>query len=46
MFRQALRPRPRPQTIGQILAMFGKVDATLAASASKIWFRTEDEANI
>jgi hypothetical protein len=33
-------------TIGQILAMFGKADATLAASASKIRFRTEDEANI
>jgi hypothetical protein len=38
-------PAAKAATIGQILVMYGLIEATLAASASKIWFRTDEEAN-
>jgi hypothetical protein len=38
-------PAAKAAIIGQILVMYGLIEATFAASASKIWFRTDDEAN-
>lgn len=38
-------PAAKAVLIGQILGMYALIAGTLAASATKIWFRTETEAN-
>ncbi|MDX2299940.1 MAG: hypothetical protein NW204_09465 [Xanthomonadaceae bacterium] len=39
-------PAAKAVLVGQILGVYALISGTLAASATKIWFRTEEEANV